>query len=151
MSRISKASAFLRWSRKATASIMPVRGDPVLPSKKATRQPVSSQWAFSAALLAASAARAFANALMLRRVRHAFNADSVRLAIGQHCIGFGRVLLDLFARPSTGPRLACSGHAAEVIRSELPRRGGTALVPHDGSGSHLGLADQVIGEDQCRA
>jgi len=58
----------------------------------------------------------------------------------------GRVLLDLFARPSTGPRLAGSGHAAEVICPELPRRGGTALVPHDGSRCHLGLADQVIGK-----
>src|SRR5258708_21977017 len=78
---MSIRSALRGPSRKATASMIPVRGAPVGPSKKATRQPFSSQWTLSAALLAASAARAFAKVLIVRRVLQAFSAAMLRFAI----------------------------------------------------------------------
>ena len=76
MSRTWRSSALsLPFAiRNATASMMPVRGAPVLPSKKATCQPRSAQYAFSAALLAASALCASIHALLMRRVFHDFSA-----------------------------------------------------------------------------
>lgn len=64
ISLTSSRSAFLRPSRNAMGSIMPVHGAPVSPSKNATRQPCSLQYSCNAALLAASAARARAQALI---------------------------------------------------------------------------------------
>ena len=67
------------------------------------------------------------------------------------CIGSKGPLFGLLARPATCPRLADGGHAAVMVRAELPRRAGPALMPKGGSGRHLSLFEQVIGKRQGSA
>jgi len=81
MRRMSKRSESFRPRRKAMASIMPVRGAPLTPSKNATRHPRSVQYAFGASLLAASAAWAFANAFLRLRVSSAFAPAARRFPV----------------------------------------------------------------------
>jgi hypothetical protein len=84
-SRRSSSSAFPLPRRYAIASMMPVRGDPVAPSKNATFHPCWPQYWRKASLLAASDARTFANELIARRVRQARRAESLLFVRGFEC------------------------------------------------------------------
>jgi hypothetical protein len=52
------------------------------------------------------------------------------------------------ARSSAAPRLPQSGELPKVLRSELVRRGASALVPNDLAGSLSGLVDEIVGKGE---
>jgi hypothetical protein len=104
--RTSNRSGSFRPSRNAIASMMPVRGAPVSPSKKTMRQPCFLQCACNASLLCASAAwatvhafmrffvtTAFAAATRLLRVRAAFWPVDRKLGIELICFIVAPVLV----------------------------------------------------------
>src|SRR5580704_10082948 len=122
--------------------MIPVRGDPVLPSKNATRQPCSSQQASSEALLAASDARALTNARLMRMVLHAFLAASLRSVIGHNSIASMEGLFGLLAGSSASVRLALCCEALEVVRSAFRDLLSTQLAERYGGR----FAQEMIGQ-----
>jgi hypothetical protein len=57
-------------------------------------------------------------------------------------------LLGLLARPTAAVGFASSRHALVVIRSQLPRRGASALVAHDCGRRHLRLLDEIVSQGE---
>ncbi len=57
-------------------------------------------------------------------------------------------LFDLLARPTAAVRLACGGHAPEVIRTQFGSGTASAFVPKGSGGRHLGLSDQIVRDSQ---